>query len=320
MALTEFDHGITAIDTGFTRPQFDASHLIVRNGECAFIDTGTTFSVPNLLDALEVKRIAPEQVRYVLLTHVHLDHAGGAGELLRHLPNATAILHPRGARHMIDPERLIAGAIGVYGEEVFHRSYGEIVPIAEDRVRIVEDEERLDLGGDELLFIHTEGHCRHHYCIIDETSNAIFSGDTLGVSYREFDTDKGAFILPAATPTEYDPDAMRASFDRVAAYDLRAAYLTHYSEVTGLPRLLQQLRRFLDFFDELALSHGEDENRNQVMVEKMYQFYGERVAEHGVVMPEQRIHELLRIDAELNVVGIEVWLDRRKKQREKAKQ
>jgi len=318
VALTEFAHGITAIDTGFTRPQFDASHLIERNGECAFVDTGTTFSVRHLLDALKAKSIDVEQVRYVLLTHVHLDHAGGAGELLRHLPNATAILHPRGARHMIDPARLIAGSIGVYGEEVFHRAYGEIVPIAEERVLIVGDGEKLALGGDALEFIHTEGHCRHHYCIVDERSSAIFSGDTLGVSYREFDTTAGAFILPAATPTEYDPDAMRASIDRISNYRLRAAYLTHYSEVEDLPRLCGELHRFLDFFDELGFAHEREPDRHLIMVEKMYRFYLERTAEHGVALPERRQRELLGVDAELNVRGIEVWLDRRRKQQQKA--
>lgn len=314
MALTEFAHGITAIDTGFARPQFDASHLIERNGECAFVDTGTTFSVPHLLAALKTKAIDVQQVRYVLLTHVHLDHAGGAGELLRHLPHATAVLHPRGARHMIDPTRLIAGAIGVYGEEVFHRAYGEIVPVVESRVQIVEDGERLELGGDSLEFIHTEGHCRHHYCIVDERSSAIFSGDTLGVSYREFDTTAGAFILPAATPTEYDPDAMRASIDRIDSYALRAAYLTHYSEVSNLPRLCGELNRFLDFFDELGFTHEEQADRYPVMVDKMYRFYLERTAEHGVTLAEPRQRELLQVDAELNVRGIEVWLDRRRKQ------
>src|SRR4030095_4351449 len=125
--LLEFPDGITAIDTGVLRARFDASHLLVSGGRAAFVDTGTNDSVPRLLAALAVKGLAPEHVDYVLLTHVHLDHAGGAGSLMRALPKAIAVVHPRGARHMIDPAKLTEGAIAVYGEGEFRRTYGDIV-------------------------------------------------------------------------------------------------------------------------------------------------------------------------------------------------
>src|SRR5262245_33813816 len=138
-AIVHFDHGITAIDTHYVRPCLDASHLIVEGDRAAFVDTGTHFSVPHLLAALDWMNIAREQVEYVLLTHVHLDHAGGAGLLLRSLPRARAVVHPRGARHLADPAKLIAGSKEVYGEQKFLELYGEIVPIAAERLVVAED-------------------------------------------------------------------------------------------------------------------------------------------------------------------------------------
>src|SRR5258705_1498509 len=108
-------HGIHAIDTGFHRANFDAAYLMVEDGHAAFIDTGTNHSVPRLLEALEAAGLARDAVDYVIPTHVHLDHAGGAGALMKELPRATLVVHPRGARHMIDPGLLIESATGVYG-------------------------------------------------------------------------------------------------------------------------------------------------------------------------------------------------------------
>lgn len=315
MELIDYAHGITAIDTGFNRPLFDASHLIVREGEAAFVDTGTNFSVPNLLEALREKQLEPEQVKYVLLTHVHLDHAGGAGELMRHLPNATAVLDPRGARHMIDPTRIVAGAIGVYGEDVFHRAYGEIIPIPEARVAKADDGERLSLGDSELLFLHTEGHCRHHYCIYDERADALFTGDSFGVSYGEFDTGQGQFIFPAITPTEFDPPAMLETIDRLMTFDAECAYLTHYSRVTELARMADDLRLWVEELVAIAERLEGSENRTARMTESIDALYIEKLTAHGVDMPLEQLRHLIEIDVRLNVAGIEVWLDRQAKRR-----
>ena len=119
--LTEFRAGITAIDTDYVRPKLAASHLVVDDGRAAFVDTGTTHSVPNLLATLEHKRIDRAAVDWVLATHVHLDHAGGAGALMRELPNARCAVHPRGARHLVEPSKLITGSIAVYGTSGFSR-------------------------------------------------------------------------------------------------------------------------------------------------------------------------------------------------------
>src|SRR5690606_40338286 len=138
-AVQRLDHGISVIDTGFVRTQFDASHLIVENGRAAFVDTGTNHSVPRLLAALAAHDLEPDAVDWVVLPHVHLDHAGGAGLLLEHLPRAKLVVHPRAARHMIDPSALMEGVRAVYGEEVTARDYGELVPVPAERVVTTSD-------------------------------------------------------------------------------------------------------------------------------------------------------------------------------------
>ena len=307
----DFDHGITGIDTEYVRPRLDASHLIVEGTEAAFVDTGTTYSVPVLLDALQQKGLSRAQVTYVLLTHVHLDHAGGAGELMRHLPAARIVVHPRGARHIIDPAKLIAGTREVYGAARAHEMYGEIVPVARERVIEVNDGDILKLGGRELLFIDTPGHAYHHYCIIDEINRAIFAGDTFGISYREFDTATGEFIFPTTSPPQFDADAAHASIDRLMSFGPRAIYVTHYSRVTHLKRLSQDLHAGLDAFVRMAREHANaGAERHQCIAAAMRRNLQERLVAHGCTLSTQTIDAFLKMDIELNTQGLEVWLDR----------
>jgi len=163
--VEDLGHGIYAIDTGFQRPRFDAAYLLVHEGRAAFIDNGTTPSLPRHLGALEALGLARGDVEFVIPTHVHLDHAGCSGALMRALPTATLVVHPRGARHLIDPSTLIQSSLAVYGPEEMARSYGEIVPVDEARVRTTHDGMDLMLGSRRLHFIDTPGHARHHHCI-----------------------------------------------------------------------------------------------------------------------------------------------------------
>mgnify|MGYP002785002243 CR=1 FL=1 len=308
--LTRYADGITAIDTGYVRPRFDASHLVVDGNQAAFVDTGTSHSVPGLLAALDALGVAPEQVDWVLVTHVHLDHAGGAGELMRHLPRARLAVHPRGARHLVDPAKLIAGSIAVYGEARYHALYGEIVPVPEARVHVVADAERITLGGRTLELVHTPGHALHHYCIADLDHRRLFTGDTFGLSYRDFDVDGRAFILPTTTPVHFDPEALVASVDRLLAYRPKAIYLTHYGEITEVERLGRELKQRVAAFVRLArdLQHATD--RGARMREEMFRMLCGWLDEHGYRGDAAARRELLDGDVELNVQGLEHWLDR----------
>ena len=309
-ALLEFEFGITAIDTGYVRPQLDASHLIVRNGRAAFVDAGTTYSVPMLLATLEQKAIPREAVDYVLLTHVHLDHAGGAGALMQQLPNAKALVHPRGAAHLVNPAKLIAGTKAVYGEAEFERMYGEIPPIAAERIVEVSDDMRLMLGASELRFIHTPGHALHHYCIVDADSNSVFTGDTFGISYRIFDSENGAFIFPATTPVHFDPEQAHASLDRILSFKPDACFLTHYSRVTDVPRLGADMHRRLDKLVEIAKSCADQPDRIERMKQQIYEWLVKEVRAHGCTIDQQTVDTWLEMDVDLNAKGMSVWLDR----------
>jgi len=310
MTHEELGHGIHAIDTGFQRPQFDASHLLVERGRAAFVDVGTNFSVPHLLSALEALSLAPQAVDFVILTHVHLDHAGGAGALMRRLPSARLVVHPRGARHMIDPTLLWKGASAVYGEQAMRRDYGELVPVAAERVIEAADGFKIDLAGRVLLFLDTPGHARHHVCIWDESSRGLFTGDTFGLAYRELASARGPFILPTTTPVQFEPEALKASIDRLLGLSPQSLYLTHYSRVGEVPQLADALIRRIGELVALALAQDGKPDRASRLRAGVRELFLGWARDHGTPLPAERVAELLALDVELNAQGLEVWLDR----------
>lgn len=309
--LISHPHGITAVDADYIRPGLAASHLIVHGGRAAFVDVGTNHSVPRLLAALERLGVGRADVQYVLLTHVHLDHAGGAGALLRELPEARAVVHPRGAPHLIDPAKLVKASIAVYGEATYRSLYGELVPIPAERVRVMRDGERIELAGRELLLIDTPGHALHHYSIVDLGYGNIFTGDTFGLSYRELDTQAGAFAVPTTTPTQFDPDQLIASIDRLLGYAPQAAYLMHYSRVTDLPRIAESLKAQIRELAAIARRHAGASDREAAIRADMRALWLALARRHGVALAESRIDDILDKDLDLNVQGLIAWLDRR---------
>ena len=217
--LQDLGGGVHAIDTAFLRDRFDAAYLIVRGGRAAFVDTGTNFALPRLLGALDALGLARGAVDWVIPTHVHLDHAGGVGALMRELPGAQVLVHPRGARHLIDPSALYEGALAVYGAEEMARSYGELIAVPAGRVQSAADGMTVDLGGSPLRLVDTPGHARHHHCIWDAATRGWFTGDTFGISYPEFTSERGRWIFPTSTPVQFEPEVLRASVQRLLAAD-----------------------------------------------------------------------------------------------------
>lgn len=311
--LYRHPHGITAVDCEYLYPGHAASHIIVDGGRAAFVDVGTNASVPYLLAALAQLGVPRAAVDYVLLTHVHLDHAGGAGRLMAALPQAQAVLHPRGAPHMTDPSRLIAGSKAVYGEERFAQLYGELVPIPAARVRVVEDGEQLRLGARELTLLHTRGHAEHHYVVVDEAHASIFSGDTFGISYRALDTARGAFITPATVPTQFDPVQHLASVDRMLTYQPESIYLMHFSRVTQVPRLGEMLKAQIREFVRIARAHAQDVDPFPGIRTAMLAHWVSLLRLQGSTLSAHDIEQALLGDLELNTQGLIAWLQREKR-------
>jgi len=311
--LTRYADGITAVDVEYIRPGVAASHIIEQGGRAAFVDTGTTHSVPYLLAALDELHIDRAAVDFVFLTHVHLDHAGGAGALMRALPNARAVLHPRGAPHLIDPAKLSAAAMVVYGEAAYRQLYGELVPLPKERILVTQDLERLSLAGRQFEFVHTPGHALHHHAIVDLQHSGIFTGDTFGLSYREMDTANGAFIVPTTPPSQFDPEQLLQSVDRLSAYAPRYLYLMHYGRVTDVPRLAQNLKYQIREFERLALKYAAAPDPALAIERAMREMWRDLARQHGCDLTDARFDEILGKDVDLNVQGLIVWLERRKK-------
>lgn len=308
--ITKLDDGIVAIDTEFMRPIQDASHLIIEGGRAAFVDAGTNDSVPLLVDALRQQDLDVADVDFVFLTHVHLDHAGGAGLLMQALPNARCVIHPRGVRHMVDPAKLIAGAAAVYGVERTHDLYGVIQPIDESRIVVPNDEQWIELNGRMLQVLFTEGHARHHYCLLDPASRGVFTGDSFGVSYRELDTAAGEFIFPTSTPASFDPAEAHKSVDRIMACNPERLYLTHYSRVTDLARLAADMHAGIDAYVEIALAQRDNDDPLPAMQSAMYDYLSTCLIAHGYKGDDSAMRSVLEIDVVLNAQGLVSWLQR----------
>lgn len=303
-------HGITVVDTGFVRPRFDASYLIVANGRAAFIDTGPNNAVPRLLAVLQAQGLDRDAVDYVIPTHVHLDHAGGAGLLMRQLPNAKMLIHPRGARHMIDPSALMEGVRAVYGTEVANRDYGELVPVPEQRVVVTSEGMVVELGGRPLRFMDTPGHAKHHHCIWDEASRGWFTGDTFGIAYPELHTAHGPYVVPATAPVQFDQEALHASVARLLGVKPTLMYLTHYGAVAEPEKLSIQFLAQVDAMADAARALAHAPDRHEALKRAFADIYMSELRRVGSTQPESFLRDILATDIELNAQGLGAWLNK----------
>ena len=301
--------GLYLIDTGYHRPRFAGAWLVVDGGRAAFVDTGTNFGIPRLLEALQALGLSRGAVDWVIPTHVHLDHAGGIGRLMQDLPAARALVHPRGVRHVVDPSALYEGALEVYGQAEMDRAYGRLLPVDAARVVASADGMTVQVGERALECIDTPGHARHHHCVWDTRSHGWFTGDTFGLSYREHDTTAGAMVLPTTTPVQFDPPALRASIERLLTRRPRWMYLTHFGRVGEVERLAQSLLGQIDAMVALGERHRDAPDRDALLRAGLVAFYREELAAHGVAGIDRAI-DMLALDIGLNAQGLAVWLDR----------
>ncbi len=308
---TFLGNGITCIDAGYVRPQLAAFYMMEQEGEVAIIETGTSRSIPRLLDLLVEKGISLDQVKYVIPTHVHLDHAGGAGGMMAQFPNATLIVHPRGARHLIDPSKLIDGTIAVYGQEKYEALYGDIQPIEVSRVIEAEDGLRLNLNGRSLEIRHTPGHADHHLCVWDIETRGWFTGDVFGLSYLEMVGPESRYIIPTTTPVQFNPEKMHASLDLLMSYEPTRMYLTHFGMIEEPQKFEPVLRSSVNKYVEIALANADAEDPGAAITQALCAYEEPAVMQVVPEMSAEQARELLAIDNELSAQGLAVWLKRR---------
>lgn len=307
----DYQDGITCIDTMLGRRGLASCYLIEHGGMLGFIDTGTSNSVPIMLEVLGRKGYSVDQVAYVMPTHVHLDHAGGAGALMEKFPKAKLIVHPFGAKHLVDPVKLEAGSLAVYGEESFRKLFGKIVPVPASRVIVARDEMVLDFNGRELLFLDTPGHARHHYCIFDRLSNGLFTGDTFGASYPELNQGRAPLIFPPTTPVQFDPESWEASLKRLMSFSPERIFVTHYGMHENVPDLFTQLRLTIKDYSEIAVEFANHDRRTQRIASALLQASVNHLLDQQCGVGEAQIRELLAGDMALNAQGLDHWLSAR---------
>ena len=298
--------GISVIDSGYFSKDFAAIYILRQGNEVAIIETGNKYSATNVQKALEMDGLSFSDVAYIIPTHVHLDHAGGAGELMNRCQNAQLIVHPRGARHMIDPSKLIAGAIAVYGEANYKKLYGEIIPIDSSRVIEADDNFILDFEGRELKFIDTPGHARHHFCIWDEMTGSMFTGDTFGVSYREFDKGNEVYIFPSTSPVQFDPEALIKSIEKLITYRPKRVCLTHFSAIDPTNKVVDQLIDGIHFVSSLAKEYASRKEAEEIIEDEMMSYFLKGIKKVGNDDLEF-CRDRLKLDVEINTQGLIYW-------------
>ncbi|GAA6137869.1 MBL fold metallo-hydrolase [Arenicella sp. 4NH20-0111] len=307
------DSNIYTVDALYYQEQLASIHIIRDGDRLSIIDTGTQFSVPQLKTAIDALGLSFDNVDYIILTHIHLDHAGGASSLMALCSNAELVVHPKGARHMIDPSKLVAGAMAVYGDTEFNRLYGTIGKIDPSRVIQPQDGETLPWKTRPLTFIDTPGHANHHHCIIEHESNAIFTGDTLGIGYRALRSEGHAFVMPTTTPVQFNPEALHHSIDKVMEYNPDTLYLTHYSALTPNQRMISGLHEQIDDFVMLTqqAAEGDEASFETRLASSITEYLVRRCSNELPTVDKTVIDKWIGLDANLNAQGLAFWWQRK---------
>lgn len=305
--------GITQLDTHFQRPNMAACYIMQDAGEVAIIETGTKDTVPLILKCLEQLGLSPEQVKYIIPTHVHLDHAGGVGLLMQTMPAATLVVHEKGARHMIDPSKLQAGATAVYGEAEFNKTYGNLLPVAKERVISPGHKETLKLGERVLTFLDTPGHARHHFCVFDESSESFFTGDTFGLAYQELTNGNGPFLFPTTTPVQFDPEALKNSIKLLLEYAPQRMFLTHYGVLDNPAshgdRLLTQVDELVALAKKVAkVCEPAADEYVGLLTKTLMAYFLQNLKIHDCSLSIEEQQAVIKTDVLLNAQGLAVWL------------
>lgn len=293
--------GIFCVDAHYEGTCLAAVYILRSGGHAAIIETASNSSLPYVLSALYKLGLKCEDVDFVCVTHVHLDHAGGAGSYMREFPNAKFVVHPRGARHMIDPSRLIASVRSVYGDAETERLYGTILPIPAERVIKVLDGQELSFGDMTLVCYDAPGHAKHHIVLLEKGSRALFSGDAFGVSYGWMTGYGHKWAIPTSSPVQFDPDAMAATIKKIISLEPARIFLTHFGEISDIRENASLLTKLTKLYADIADEEHGDKERIKAHLIKVYE---KLIAERCSPVPDAPVEKLLPVDLELNSQGL----------------
>lgn len=301
--------GVSVIDTYDLGKEKRTGSYVLHGEELTIIETSASPSIPYVLQGLKKLQIDPKDVRNIIVTHIHLDHAGGVGLLLESCPNANVIVHPRGKRHLANPEKLILGAKAVYGEK-FDELFDPILPVHEDRLISKQDGDTLQIGENRILtFFDTPGHANHHFSICDSLSNGIFTGDTIGVYYPQLKDEGIELILPSTSPNQFDPTVMLQSLEKIEALNVERIYFGHYGMLTNPNHVYEQIRFWLPKFmkasekawiENLELS---TEEKHSAIFCSLFEEVNHYLAEREISLQGEAA-EIINLDLSVCAMGI----------------
>ena len=301
--------GIDAIDTFYGgRERYTAAYLIDAE-EPAIVETGPTTSVEPVVAGLERLGIGADELAHVVVTHIHLDHAGGVGVVSERFPRATVWVHERGAPHLVEPSKLVASAAMIYGEDGMARLFGEVRPVAAERVRALGDGDRIELGGRTLGATATPGHAKHQVALLDSATGAVFTGDALGIHPPDLPA-----LRPATPPPDYDLELAVDSIERIRGLASELLLFSHFGPVRDVDRVCDlAVKRFRDWTEatRVALDRGADLDE---IVEVL-----ERVARDDVATGAEAPLDVARFETlsstRMNAMGIvRYWTKRRERE------
>ncbi len=309
--------GIYEIDSHYlNRERFACCYLLVGGAEAAVIETNTDKAVPYILQAIAQAGLERNQIKYVIVTHIHLDHAGGSGELLRHLPEALLLLHHRGKRHIIDPTKLIESARQVYGEEKFKAYYGDILPVDKERVKTAADGEIIKVGDRELIALDAPGHAKHHLILFDKETRSVFSGDAFGIGYPRYNPPgKAGLVFPSTSPTQFDPDITLQTMQKIVALQPSRILRTHTGAIVDIAENFRQLGEWLAFAAEISNKRYDEGLRDRELAgalgKDIWGHFEKTLKKRLGIKMSEADRDFLSIDASINALGLAHYITNR---------
>ena len=282
---------------------------VIQEEEITIVETSASPSIKYVKEGLKALGISLDEVKYIIVTHIHLDHAGGAGLLIQECPNAKVVVHPKGARHLADPSRLIAGAKAVYGDK-FSALFEPILPINEDRLLVKGEGDKLTIGPNcQLEFLDTPGHANHHFSIYDPISNGMFTGDTVGVRYEQLIPDGVQLFLPSTSPNQFSPEAMKRAIDRFKKMQLDVIYFGHYGMAKEPNEVYRQVSNWLEIYVNEAKRVYAEQKGYEVLAERLESLVREHLRGQGI-SDDHEVYNILQLDIEVSSMGLIDYLSK----------